>query len=266
MIFIFVVLVVCGKYGYVLYGSFGIDSDGYTADQHGKEKAYELLGVAKQAEIDQCFEDAGITKDPAKLRAEVLKFNKSSDADMKKLSDIKQCLEKKVNGYASPKQDVKDLLKDIKEMFSDPPEPQREVVFQKKVAPRLGGAYLVTAEPGYKYFVKVSGCHNQYNWDGDENRFSEVSACAGGQLSQQGGKLWYEGNTPIGKKMIDQNKPQYMAVLYVDGNVHFVGDQTYSFTPAKGMEISLSNNAPQEDKYYSQSRGGYDVLVTRIKL
>ncbi len=170
-IIIFVILIFLGNYGYIMYGSFEVDTDGYTADQAGKKVAYKLHGAYSQAKIDQCFRDIGIDPDPKNL--ERLESKILSGA-LKPNDALKECIEKKVDGYASPKQDLTKAAKAVREIVAGEPElvwtqvgemkytPNQPGWQTRKIAVPAGkGKCRITCTKGYNQFFNDYG-HTEY--------------------------------------------------------------------------------------------------------
>lgn len=172
-IIIFVVLIIGGRYGYVLYGSFGIDADGYTADQKGKEVAYKLHGAYSQAEINQCFRDINIDPDPenlAKLEDMII------SGAVKPTPELKKCIEKRVDGYASPKQDLTKAAKAVREITAGEPELIWTPVGEMKYTPNQPGwqtrKITVPAGEGKCRITCVKG-YDQFYTDINTTRYVE---------------------------------------------------------------------------------------------
>lgn len=156
-----IVVVVFSRYGYIFFGSFGIDTDGYVADQNGKSVAYKLHGAYNQAEIDQCFRDININPTPKELAK--LEGMIRSGA-MTASPELKRCIEKRVDGYASPKKDLKNAAHAVKNFFADDPEPQlfKTIVYN----PRQYGPRGMTINIPSNTLYECSGSYRQKWFNG----------------------------------------------------------------------------------------------------
>lgn len=159
-----IAVVVVSNYGYIFYGSTGVDSDGYFADQSGKKAAYEVHGAFKQAEVDQCFKELNIDPTPANLA----KLERDIRSGKRTASHaLQQCIEKKIDGYASPKEDVKKVAKAVKKAFAGEPKPQICGSIVYNPGDHVGGV-LVQPPAGCKtpFTVEVTGSYSQSFSDG----------------------------------------------------------------------------------------------------
>ena len=149
------VIVIVSEYGHVFFGSFGVDTDGYTADQLGKKSAYKLYGEIKQQEINSCFRNFGI--DPMHID-DVKKLVASGAINV--TPQLMDCIQKKIDGYASPKKDIKEAANGIKDFFTSKPDSQlfRTVKYNPR---KSGKVFLVEKLGNEPYDIKCSGAYIQ---------------------------------------------------------------------------------------------------------
>ncbi len=162
LIAIAVLAIFFGQYSHILYSWVGLDTDGYTADMKGKKIAYKLHGTYKQAEIDACFKKINIDPDDLDDLLEKIKSGAVTASPA-----LKRCIEKKAEGYASPKKDLEDALTGLKKIVAGKPEPQ--LCGQLTYAPKqqVGGMRIsVPSHCNTPYTVKVSGSYSQLFADG----------------------------------------------------------------------------------------------------
>ncbi len=162
LIVIAVLAVFFGQYGHILYSWIGLDTDGYTADMKGKKIAYKLHGAYKQAEVDSCFEKIGI--DPDDLDDLLGKIKSGA---ITASPTLKKCIEKKAEGYASPKRDLGNALTGLKKIVAG--KPRSQLCGQLTYTPKqwVGGT-KISAPSNCKipYTIEVSGTYFQIFSDG----------------------------------------------------------------------------------------------------
>ncbi len=244
-ILICIISVLVGRYGHILYGSFGIDSDGYVADQKGKKIAYKLHGAYEQAEIDRCFEDLGFDPDNLNTLLKNLKTGTLTASPA-----LKKCIEMKAEGYASPKKDAKRLLKAVRGVFKDkkPELVMPPITYTPgEVGPQQD---LIVYVPGNNepYFVECSGSYQQVWKKNGRDKWCRIG-CNGiytvGATSNEVAKM------PIG------NAHKYGALL-INGQ--------YAFNKMHiEKRLRINVNIPQTHGEFKYLKGSLTIKIVRLQ-
>ncbi len=222
LIAIAVLAIFFGQYGHIMYSWVGLDTDGYTADMKGKKVAYKLHGAYKQAEIDNCFRKIGIDPDDLDDLLEKIKSGAVTASPA-----LKRCIEKKANGYASPKKDLGNALTGLKKIVAGKPEPQ--LIKTIHYNPRKYGVGGMPINIGEYSYYKCSGRYHQ-SWSDGGGRWIGCGGIYNDKIPRWAIKLMPRENPKIyGKALVNNRNININIVQRDESYADIYGELTIRF-------------------------------------